>query len=1028
LTPTLTPPLTLNSICRRWGTAHSLTLFLLLFPQAHNAIRAQSTNQSLLELHHTAWTEKDGLYGAVSAIAQTPDGFLWIGTSAGLFRFDGITFDPYQATSGALPAGGPDNLHATPDGVIWASYSGGRIVSLKDGAARLYTEKDGYPYGVTKGIVQTHDGAIWAAVVGGLARFDGTSWHRVHDDWSYAHTAAQCLFVDRQDTLWVCSGTDLAYLPSGSHQFHDLGLAIPRIVTVNQSQDGTLWYSDGDKDVVQPFRSLPDTSSPAPLPPSIPIGSWTLLFPPDGSFWFGTEGGIRRLPSSSELSASPRPLSEMAETFDRKNGGTDEIVRHLFEDREGNIWAGTSGGLERFRKRRLNWIETAASPQPVINDVDGLLVVYGSDQAAELLPSHQPVPSFIGSLNHILATDHSADGSIWFLGRTNAWRWKAGKLDDFPFPKYDPHSRVYAIDTDSAGTAWASIAGLGLMKLAGGSWTRVQVLPGEPDIAPTSVETDSQGQIWLGYDARQRVAVIKGGAVAHVFGPDDGLAVDTIKSVTPLGHVIWVAGQGGLEVLRGNRFVPLTGIGGAPFPSVRRVLSTPNDGLWLSTARGILHISQVDIQSYLAGRSSSVKYELLDTESDLPEPLSTDGLVAQSTADHLTKGKLYFATISGLATIDLAHLVRNSVSPPVAITGLLTDQRSYPTNAAVVMPPRTRSFTITYTALSLTNAARNRFKVRLDGWDKQWRDLGSRRDSTYANLAPGTYTFHVIASNNDGLWNETGATLVIRILPAYYQTDWFRLICFALLAIMVWAIYTSRVNSLIKRSNDLLLERLSERERIALDLHDTFLQSVQGLLLRFHSATRRLSSDDPARALMEETLRQSDQVLLEGRGLVQDLHTTTQAAGELLEELRLIGEEYKAFNPLAFSISSTGSERTISAIISNELSSFAREALSNAFRHSGAQTVVVNVRYEKRQLVICFKDDGRGIRAEILEAGHREGHWGLRGMKERAKRMGAHLTLKSSPSTGTEIAIAIPAEIAYSEESRFTFRSLWRRN
>ncbi|WP_170834934.1 sensor histidine kinase [Terriglobus roseus] len=933
-----------------------------------------------------------------------------------------MTFEAYTPIRGVLPDGAASHLLVTPDGGLWISYTGGRIAYLKDGVSRTYTEADGYAYGATRAIARTHDGAIWAAVTGGLTRFDGTSWHRVRKDWDYPESSALCVFVDRQDTLWVGTGSSLRYLPSGSHAFLDRRIPIYRIVAVRESRDGVLWLSDGDKEVVRPFRSPLERATSDPLPEPISIGSWDILFPSDGSLLLGSEHGVRRFPSAAHLSEVKKDTAAIAETFSRKDGATGQVIRRLLEDREGNIWAATDGGLDRFRPRRLSWTETGYSPTPVAAADGSLFVVYDTDLPPELLPSHKPVPFLPDTIRAVASALHSGDGSTWFLGLNNTWRWKNGTVAVFPYPKYDSHSKIYALDVDNAGTIWVSISGLGLMKLMGSTWTNVPVLPHDPDIAPTSVKADGHGQIWLGYDARQRVALIQNGVVSHVFGPADGLAVGTVSTVSTIGSDVWVGGTGGLEVLQGTRFIPVTAIDRTPFPAVHRIMETAHDGLWLSTGRSILHIFQDDLQAYLADHTKGVKYEILDTETDLPEPLSIapgssdwsigTGVTASTPSRELHQGKLWFSTISGIATVDLAHLQRNAMVPPVSITSVSTDQLSYPTNDTVLLPPNTRSFNVAYTALSLTNASRNRFKVRLDGWDKQWQDVGNHRESTYANLAPGTYVFHVIASNNDGVWNTTGSAITIRVLPAYYQTNWFRMMCLVFLLALGWLLYTWRVNHLVRRSNALMMERLSERERIAHDLHDTLFQGVEGGLLSIHAVTSRIELEPSSKQRLQFAFEEMNRVMASARSLVFDSRKQFEPR-DFDEIIRGYGEDIGQMSDAQFQVKTAGTKRVLKVAASEEILKIVKEGLNNAFRHARATNVCVEIDYTRSTLLVCVWDDGTGIDPRILEEGGRQGHWGMPSMRRRAEEAGAELKISLRKHGGTEVHIRMRAGLAF---------------
>ncbi len=361
---------------------------------------------------------------------------------------------------------------------------------------------------------------------------------------------------------------------------------------------------------------------------------------------------------------------------------------------------------------------------------------------------------------------------------------------------------------------------------------------------------------------------------------------------------------------------------------------------------------------------------------------------------------------------------------------MIADDKAYDPSSALHLPARTRNLEIDYTALSLSVPQKVRFRYKLEGRDSSWQNPGTRRQAFYTDLKPGSYIFQVIASNNDGLWNETGAQLSFAVAPAFDQTAWFRALCLVAAAGLVWALYWLRLKHATARLHQRLGARLEERERIARELHDTFFQGIQGLLLRFHTATSQLRKDEPARRILEETLKQSDQVMLEGRELVLDLRETVSEPSDLPTAFADFGERMrKGGSSCDFRVVVNGTSRPLHPVVFEELFKIGKEALGNAFRHSGAHSIEAELNYERSEFRIRVRDDGTGIDSIILQQGHREGHFGLPGMRERAKKVGTHLEVWSGAGAGTEVEMRIAAEIAYASEpnvSRFwKLRRLW---
>ena len=330
---------------------------------------------------------------------------------------------------------------------------------------------------------------------------------------------------------------------------------------------------------------------------------------------------------------------------------------------------------------------------------------------------------------------------------------------------------------------------------------------------------------------------------------------------------------------------------------------------------------------------------------------------------------------------------------------------------------------IDYVGLSLTMAERVRYRYKLEGVDTQWQEAGARRQAFYTNLRPGVYQFQVMASNNDGVWNETGATVAFTIPPAFIQTVWFVALCGVAGSALLWLLIGIRTRQVANRMRARLEDRLAERERIARELHDTLLQSTQGLIVHFQVVANRIARDEQDRAFLESTLKRADEVLAEGRDRVLDLRGPADLLADLPAALFAAGNELAQAHTARFSTSIEGKLRELEQRAKDEAYRIGREALINAFRHAQASLIEVQVIFGDADLRLRIRDDGLGIAAQTLQTGAKSGHWGLKGMRERALRIGAELAIWSRPDAGTEIELKIPGHIAYRET---TFRSRWR--
>jgi signal transduction histidine kinase len=340
----------------------------------------------------------------------------------------------------------------------------------------------------------------------------------------------------------------------------------------------------------------------------------------------------------------------------------------------------------------------------------------------------------------------------------------------------------------------------------------------------------------------------------------------------------------------------------------------------------------------------------------------------------------------------------------------------------VRIPPRLSDLEIDYTAFSLVAPEKVLFRYKLENHDSDWHDVGTRRQAFYNDLPPGNYRFRVIASNNSGVWNETGASLDFVVDAAYYQTTWFILSVVAAFLIMLFGIYQLRVRQVARQFDRTLEARIGERTRIARDLHDTLLQSFHGLLLRFQTASNLLPGRAAeAKQQLDIAIDQAAEAITEGRDAVQGLRFSTVETNDLALAIQTIGEELgtnvPGENSSEFRVEVEGTPRDLHPILRDEIYRIATEALRNAFRHAEALQIEVEIRYDERQFRLRIRDDGKGIDRNILNGDGRGGHYGLPGMRERAGLIGGKLTVWSELDSGTEVELTVPASKAYEKSS-----------
>ncbi len=540
-----------------------------------------------------------------------------------------------------------------------------------------------------------------------------------------------------------------------------------------------------------------------------------------------------------------------------------------------------------------------------------------------------------------------------------------------------------------------------------------------PDYSPPySVGRNPAGGVWIGL-MNGDLASFNGGhaSVYHLHFPTQY----PTKKIRPIWNItteaqgnVLAAGTEGLVEKRGEVFHYLTVANGLPCKGFVEAFQRDSHGtLFLFMSCTYISISAAEMERWWSSPGSPLVFKEYGA-SDGARPAHTyDSPSTAVTSD----GRIWFAPSEGaLQMIDTEHPIFNRRPPPVAIEALADDGKSFTVQDGTRLPPHLHSLRLDYAGFSFVAPDRMQFRYKLEGHDTEWVDAGTRRQAFYNDLPPGPYRFRVIAANNDGVWNNEGSSISFYVAPTFYQRVWFKVLLGALAALILWLVYLYRLAKATEAVKVRLEERIAERERIARDLHDTFFQGIQGLLLRFNTGTARLPVGEPARPIFVEALEQSDRVMLEGRKLVLDLRETSESS--LLEDvLARAGDEFQSLHPAKFKLTVLGETRPLRPSTSTELYSLVREALYNAFRHSQAELIEVELHYTADYMNIKIRDDGRGIDEDVLRERKRAGHWGLPGMCERSEKLGGKLTLWSRKGSGTEVEVSIPATTAYRQPS-----------
>ncbi|KAB7764321.1 ATPase [Xanthomonas maliensis] len=976
---------------------------LLLFA---TDVLALDRERRLSQLHHTAWTARDGAPSQVRALAQTRDGYLWIGGATGLFRFDGVTFERYDSIGGTqLPSPNVTALLATREGDLWIGFRNGAVARLRDKNLQVYSGKDELPPDIVSGFAQDHDGAIWAGTARGLAVREGNRWKTVGVLQGFPEgERARVLGVDRTGTLWAAGIEKLLFLPRGEQVFRDTGQRLNDAAQIAQDAAGRHWIAETAR-AVRPLALA--SSGRVGKDEEIWVGSQAITFDRDGGLWIATVGdGLRRIPHPEH----PSPASRV-EAFTQANGLSSDFLIAVLEDREGNLWFGSDKGIDRFRHGDVVPVSVPAAHSGfTLMAGEGGDIWAASFSARPLLQirSNAVIPH--AQVVNIDSAYRDPVGAIWWPGYVGLWRYYQGSFVLMPLPAgvRGGDWLLHTLHGDGNGGLWANIGGHGFKHFRDGKWE--DTAPGGyPAGATTAVFEDPQGRVWLGTlpDRLHRIEVGK----TQTYTSEEGPQVGRVMAIGGRGPHLWVAGELGLALYHNGRFSKIVAAGNDTLGSISGLVETASGDLWLNDVQGAIRVTAAEVSQVLANPRHPVRYrrfDYLDGLPGAPQMVPTNFTVAEA-----SDGRVWFATDNGLAWIDPKRLHHNPLPPPVQIRAVDVDGRALSPGPLLQLSVGAQQLRIAYTALSLSIPERVKFRYRLEGVDHGWQDAGTRREAVYTNLRPGQYRFRVLAANEDGVWNQQGASLAIQIPPPFYLTTWFLALCVLVGAGVLWLIYLRRLRVMEARLQARLAERHLERERIARELHDTLLQGIQGLILRFQSAIEKLPAQEPVRLSMEDALDRADEVLSEGRDRVQGLRAAASPIDDLPQALASTGAELMHGIAPDFQMQVEGTPRPLEPLARDEIFSIAREALVNAFNHARASKVTVELEYSAKALRLCVRDDGGGIDPALLAMGARPGHWGLSGMRERATQIGATLTLRNASATGTEVELRVPARACY---------------
>jgi signal transduction histidine kinase/ligand-binding sensor domain-containing protein len=995
---------TMNNKLWGWRFTYSVVLIIC---SALSAAKAKS-QEPLSEMYHRSWTVREGAPNNIEDATQGGDGFIWLTTDDGLYRFDGVKFERYRPPNGSqLLSQRLASITSSRDGSIWFSYMAGGVTRITGNKITTFTEKNGLRPGHTGTLAEDLDGRVWVAGSGGMQYIRDDHVTQVSGTHGEGVGYTEQIAIDHDGNLWITPWRRGVFvLRRGTSEF------------IEVAKDFYYGCSPAHKAgvlcriEVGPMVHFTLTDGKITSDPLVVSSSrvYDQLAAKDGTIWMGTErDGVQRFRADSD-SLLPSGHSDV-ESFGRAEGLSGRKAFTLFGDREGSVWVATDRGLDQFRPVPFHQVELDTSLESLPSSGKGSTFLIGTERLVDMT-SGVPVPLDknyeIGGIRCIFRSD---DGTIWVGGR-GLGQYRDGRIRPIALPEglQGPAPVITDIVEDSEHDVWVAISANGLYRLSSQGWSKRGGYVGLPDVAPLASLRDSRGNVWFGF--RKDVLIRSNSGKVNRFDASTGLDIGDIKAIHENAEELWIGGEKGVAVGRDGTFRAVTFAHSQAILGVTGMVFLPEGDLWINSASGIFRISSEQIS---LGRSNAshalewTRYDYLDGVNGITLAITVPSVAVSA------DGRLYLATNWGLQWVDPRQISTNKLIPPVWITDVRTPQQDFvPDGKVLRLSADPKTLTITYTAPSLLIPERVRFRYRLLGFDNNWTDAGNFRVASYTKIPPGKYTFQVIACNDAGVWSTVGASLAISVAPTIFETIWFKLLLLVLLLALTFVSFKIRLARIHHRIAVQMFEVLSERQRIARDLHDTFLQSVQMIFFKVAIAAKKLPADDPVRPVLEEMMMQSDQIMLDGRRLISNLQAQEESSGSLSMTLRAVINELEAVYPsMQWTVAIEGTDRLLNPFVQQELCVIGREALTNACRHAGADHIWLHLQVEPDCLRLIVRDDGNGIEQDVIAKGYRVGHWGLQNMRERADRVGARFTLKSSKTKGTAVEVAVSASVAY---------------
>ncbi len=949
---------------------------------------------------HDTWMSSTGFAGGhVYSIAQTSDGFLWIGTVNGLTRFDGSSFAAVNmrtseslanpsiiglatdvnghlwSTNGlqifrqagnqwmvGLPARGPqpyqDSLVASaPNGLLLCAAGFEGIMSYDSAGTHLLIGPSEMP-GAATALASSAEGTLWVGTHIGLFHVEVTSGIRsARRVGGLADTKVNCLLllgpnrllIGTDKGLWLLEGATVTQAGINAQ------LRTAQILALAKDLDDSVWIGTQSGLFKADHNQIASNLS-FQNPTRMGVGSvvTALYADQEGDMWVGGLDRIERYSASAFT------------TYSISRGLNSENAGPIYVDEQGRIWFGPStGGLLRFNQNRTIEIATAGLK------ADGVYSIAGG--GGEI---------WVGRKHGGLTVLQTSGSSM----QAQTYTSKSGLAED----------AVYSVYRSPDGTVWAGTLRKGLSRFRHGEFRTfttkdgllsdsISAISGGPSSSSLFVGTPNglselRNDHWLTYTPRDGLPP----------GPVDCLFLDK-------GGTLWIGTTKGIAYFRSGSIQVPTGAPAIFSEEMLGIAESAGGWLWISTPG---HVVRVQKDALQRGGISESDYREYGATDGLD---SAEGVKRSPSVVEDQRGQVWFSLNRGISVVKPAILLRQSSTASIHLENILADEKAVALGSTVRIPSATHRVTFHFASISLANPDLVRYRYRMDGFDAAWSAPAALREANYTNIPPGNLRFRVIARNAAGPWSPHEASIDLAVEPAYWQTRSFQFSSIAAALLLGFGLYRLRVFQLTRQLNFRFEERLAERTRISRELHDTLLQNLTGLALQISGTAKLIKGPALAAERMQQLKRQAEDCVRETRQSVWDIRSGDAKSRALAVALQESGQQLTAGKAVRFVFASEGESRDLSADASQHLLRIAREAIGNAVQHAAATEIQVRLNFARREIRLVISDDGKGF--DVATKKNLKGHFGLNTMMERAAQIGAKLQFSSGVEQGTSVSV-----------------------